>query len=389
MEKTSKNFAVEEVSEVVRPRILFYHTQKLGWITYSQNVRRFAALTTVAEFSNLHPVGFKAPTLAKRVVRKKFNSVSVFLHTWIRSPLKYAVHLHRYGVPDLVHCASQMRATGPWLFRGKSRIAVTIDCSIEEQAASGIKLGWFYRIVTFHERWVLKSSDLVFCTSKATRDFLVNRKGLDKNKIKHCPYAVSGLDQQQLELGIKARQKNKRVKLVFVGNDFERKGGSILVNLHQEFFAESSELHIFSSSAPDLSSAKNIYQYRNVDNTTLVRGFLPGMDVFVLPTSFDQSPIAIIEAMAVALPVVAYNTGGIGELIEDEVTGCIIEKSDITALRKKIQLLVDDSALRLRMGREGHSKFKAQFDASVVYKKFINELVDLATSNYLRHSAVD
>ena len=74
-------------------------------------------------------------------------------------------------------------------------------------------------------------------------------------------------------------------------------------------------------------------------------------DIFCLPTRADFSSIASLEAMASGLPVIVGAVGGIPELIEEGKTGFLIAPDDEQALAQKLDLLVSDRALRLRVGK--------------------------------------
>ena len=78
--------------------------------------------------------------------------------------------------------------------------------------------------------------------------------------------------------------------------------------------------------------------------------------IVVLPSFREGLPLCVIEAMAHGRPVVATKVGGIPELVEDGVTGFLVEPGDPAALRRALQRLLDDPMLRRRMGREGRRR---------------------------------
>lgn len=72
-------------------------------------------------------------------------------------------------------------------------------------------------------------------------------------------------------------------------------------------------------------------------------------EIFVLPSLFDGSPRALIEAMACGLPVIGSNTDEIREIAEDRITGLICDV-DSESIRKTITELLSDSELRAKLG---------------------------------------
>jgi glycosyltransferase involved in cell wall biosynthesis len=96
-----------------------------------------------------------------------------------------------------------------------------------------------------------------------------------------------------------------------------------------------------------------------------VMGLLDAVDVLLHPSLHEALPTAILEAMAASVPVVATDVGGIGELVADGVTGALVAPSpDGDALAAVLAPLLEDRALRLRMGAAARSRFEAEFTAA-------------------------
>lgn len=89
-------------------------------------------------------------------------------------------------------------------------------------------------------------------------------------------------------------------------------------------------------------------------------------DVFVLPSSqFDSLPTVAIEAMAAGLPVVAFASGGIAEIVVDNVTGRILPMVDPAALADAVDTMLADPQIRQAMGRRGRERAANQFGGDV------------------------
>jgi glycosyltransferase involved in cell wall biosynthesis len=77
---------------------------------------------------------------------------------------------------------------------------------------------------------------------------------------------------------------------------------------------------------------------------------LRACDVFALASDYEGLPVAVIEAMAAGLPVVATAAGGVPELVSHEQTGFLVAPGDRSALSRALATLVTDSALRGALG---------------------------------------
>ena len=92
-----------------------------------------------------------------------------------------------------------------------------------------------------------------------------------------------------------------------------------------------------------------------------VRELLAAADLFVLPTLRDALPTALLEAMAAGLPVVASDTGGIPEIVEDPRLGCLVPPSDANSLTRAITDLLRRPAERAAMGAAARDHVRARF----------------------------
>lgn len=84
-----------------------------------------------------------------------------------------------------------------------------------------------------------------------------------------------------------------------------------------------------------------------------------GFDVFALASLHEGLPIALLEAMALGVPVVATSVGGTPEVVEDGVQGFLVPPGDPRALAQRIELLLGDPRLRDRAGAAARERARA------------------------------
>lgn len=64
-------------------------------------------------------------------------------------------------------------------------------------------------------------------------------------------------------------------------------------------------------------------------------------DIFINTSNFDNMPVSVIEAMALGLPIVSTNVGGLPYLIEENISGLLVDKNDVKAMANAINLIVE------------------------------------------------
>jgi glycosyltransferase involved in cell wall biosynthesis len=84
-----------------------------------------------------------------------------------------------------------------------------------------------------------------------------------------------------------------------------------------------------------------------------VHAAMAGLDVLWHPATAEGLGTAVIDAMALAVPPIAFRIGGLPELIVDGVTGTLVPPNDVAAFARAASLLIRDAALRQRLGASG------------------------------------
>lgn len=125
---------------------------------------------------------------------------------------------------------------------------------------------------------------------------------------------------------------------------------------------------------------------RNLEDQVILNDFrtdipavLDAYDVFVLPSILpDPFPTTLLEAMAMAKPVVANAHGGAIEMIEHGVTGFLVQPNDPTAMEQAIALLLQDADRRKYMGEQGKRRLERKFSLDSFIQQWTNLYVKLA-----------
>ncbi len=88
---------------------------------------------------------------------------------------------------------------------------------------------------------------------------------------------------------------------------------------------------------------------------------LAAMDILALPSRTDSFGIVFLDAWANGKPVIGANAGGIPGVVTDGIDGLLVPFGDVGALATALRTLLDDPALRARLGAAGQEKVLRQY----------------------------
>ncbi len=118
-----------------------------------------------------------------------------------------------------------------------------------------------------------------------------------------------------------------------------------------------------------------------------VKPYAADFDVAVVPSVYpDPLPRAVIESMALGKPVVAFDVGGVAEMLRGGETGALVPANppDVDALAEQFLRYFRDPALRVSHGRAGRARVERDFDGATQAKRIQNQILEasgLAAAN--------
>jgi glycosyltransferase involved in cell wall biosynthesis len=156
--------------------------------------------------------------------------------------------------------------------------------------------------------------------------------------------------------------KHPDVRFVFAGEE-DKKGER--VKIEQRYH--------------EMGLEKNVHFLGLVTGQTKLELFRQAM-LFVLPSYIENLPYALLEAMAMGLPLVTTPVGAIPEIVENGRNGFLIQPGDYVALADRIVKLLDNPELREKMSKENTKIIQNRFlpDAAMrkitdIYRKLISK----------------
>jgi len=96
------------------------------------------------------------------------------------------------------------------------------------------------------------------------------------------------------------------------------------------------------------------------------------MDLFVLPSLSEGIPLVLLEALALARPVVATAVGGIPEVIEHEISGLLVDAGNHDDLAKQCLRVMNDPVLAQGFGHAGRKRVEEAFSADIMAANVAN-----------------
>jgi glycosyltransferase involved in cell wall biosynthesis len=236
-------------------------------------------------------------------------------------------------------------------------------------------------------RLIYRGADQVIAVSQAVRNDLVRRRGMrvPPAKIAVIPHSVWEADlHYSAEHLAQAKQRlaipDGTVLCVTIGNLFPIKGHHYLLQGVRRLLGVAPPVTcVVIGEGPQRPMLEREAARLGLNGHVIFAGALEGpvrnamvhlSRVVVLPSLSEGLPVTILEAMALAKPIVATDVGGNREAVEDGVTGLLVPPRDPEALAAAVRRVVADEALATRMGQAGRRRFDEYFTPDRMFRQF-------------------
>lgn len=354
-----------EVSQSKKKRVLCVFGRILGGKTFSGILDEFLDQGfdfeiehldfLESDFSDYKPPGYTkiSNTLAvNSIMRKKLANAGLDLNSYDFIFFQ-SIHLTPIFKKYIkkIPCIIALDAT-PKLGHVGNVQAYGIKAIVKSVLAKAFDIIWFNSI--------FKNVDFFLARTETVKNSLVTDYGVDPELVRVTYIPVPFPADKKVE-----KTSNGKTKLLFVGNDFERKGGPFLLNVFEKYLSDRAELLIISRD-PTI-------QDRQWPDGVVYLGGLPRndvlnmyneCDVFVLPTWRDELGLVLCEAIVSGMPVVVRDATAQHEFIENDSTGFLMPyESTEQEWAEKLNLLIDSQKLRAKFSEAARKKAKQLFSA--------------------------
>lgn len=207
------------------------------------------------------------------------------------------------------------------------------------------------------EKQAYDNSSLIFTMSSNISRSLVRDYGCDPSKVV-CVYGGSNVSVSEVESFDPERYKRKNI--LFVGVDWERKGGPVLVDAFRQVLKVhpdatltivgcNPEVNVTGCSVPGKIDLDEVKMYLN------------RASVFCVPSRLEPFGIAFLEAMAHKLPVVATRIGSIPDFIHEDRNGYLADPDNPDQLAAALISLLGDEEKCRNFGEYGYRLFHERY----------------------------
>lgn len=240
-----------------------------------------------------------------------------------------------------------------------------VDCTHAQSASlwpawnplRGRALREWYR----REQETYSAARHMFTFSKATRASLIGDYGIDPEKVTVTGAGVNFARLPDLP-AIGGRRQEGAPTILFIGNDFVRKGGMVLLDAFQQVRAvlPGARLQLIGVNA-GLHRQPGVEILGRIADRDLIAAHYAAATVFVVPSFFDPYPLVALEAMAFGLPVITTNQMGTPEMLSNGRTGLLVEPGNAGALASAVLQVLLEPKLAARIGAAARRDVELKF----------------------------
>lgn len=220
------------------------------------------------------------------------------------------------------------------------------------------------------ERTIYQNATHIFTRSRHVTNSIVEQYGCQPDKVT-CVFAGSNLQADTNPLDNDG-YSNKNI--LFVGVDWERKGGPELVRAFQQVLQVHPDARL---TIVGCTPRVDVPHCEVVGRLPLaqVKEYYRRASVFCLPTKLEPFGIVFIEAFSYKLPVVAAQVGAIPDFVIPDVNGYLVEPGDVSHLAQRlIELLADPARCRV-FGEQGFRLVQENYNWETVGQRMKEQIL--------------
>lgn len=217
---------------------------------------------------------------------------------------------------------------------------------------------------------VFRHATFIFTWSEFARQSFIHDYGIDPEKV-----VVTG-SSSNFRIRETPKEDFSRPIALFVGYDFERKGGHVLLKAWPQIRENvpDAELWIVGPKKPLAEPMAGVKWIGRVYDAKEMNALYEQASAFLLPSLFEPFAFAVLEAMGVGLPCVTVKDFGVQEMIRDGVDGRLVKVGDPDSLAEAVIPLLSDPEYARALGHAGYKTLNERFTWSAVVNRMMPSL---------------
>lgn len=235
---------------------------------------------------------------------------------------------------------------------------VFIDCSVDYAYRCQIQSNEFSKYVPFSQKrkyslLSMRKSNAqqfynrckgIFTMGNWLADDLVDNTGIRREKV-HCVGGGANVPKELIN-----SSKKQGNKFLFVGKDFERKNGKLVLDAFSELrnqYGTQFELYIAGPNVwPMKEEIPQGVHFLGLKSTTELAEYFNICDVFVMPSKFEAYGIVFAEALIYGLPIIGRDAFAMKDFVQQGENGFLLESNSVEELAKLMYDAITDSNMR-------------------------------------------
>jgi len=269
---------------------------------------------------------------------------------------------------ELIHLNTQLSRDFFGLFVAKS---LSVPCVIHLRSFKSAKMN------KYKADYVNKTNTRYIAISNQIKKHWTD-KGLNSQYFETIynifqPYQLDEISSNEIPL----MTDYDGYKIIYVGRFADFKGIPFLIETFYQLIIDNYDVRLYLVGDGDeeskirkkvsaLNLEKHVVFFGYQKNTL---SYIKNADLLVLPSNNEPFGRVLLEAMYIGTPVIGTKSGGIPEIIEDGISGLLVDYGDVEALKKSIIMILENDQVRKKLIRGGGETINSKFREDIYQKK--------------------
>jgi len=216
-------------------------------------------------------------------------------------------------------------------------------------------------------------SSHICAVSASTRDFLLQNEGLAADRVS---LVYNGVDTARFNPTEKKPRSNPFV-ILGVGRLNYQKNFALFLEIAAELVKRERAVEFrLAGTGPEEASLRALAaqlglgeRVRFLGHVHDTRQLYADADLLLMTSRFEGTPLTILEAMAMRLPIVAPRLDGIGEILRPGEDALLVDPTERAGFVAEVEKLIDEPALATRLAESSHAKVHASFSSEAMVRQ--------------------